>query len=116
VNQLTLIQYWISVCVKLHEPLIVCDKKDKPTGELIHGYFRSLGVTAESELEVREFIRETVSEGEIDWSDTSIEACDYTDTDLELENLDGDPNIKGIWYKSGRIFFPDDEAEDRTPS
>jgi hypothetical protein len=79
--------------------------------EVIGGYFRNFGVTAASEQEACNSVAGEVCDGDIDWSQSKISVDVIERLDSELPAKSGDWHHRGIWYRSGHVYFPlDDQA------
>jgi hypothetical protein len=110
-----LIDYWAIVHVRLAEPLPVCDSDEDPVespSSHVIGYYRNFGLRCTSSS-LREVLSHAVEDGMIDWNDTEISEA------LPFRNLHRDIRARvvpvageGIWYSSGRNFYPTDEDED----
>lgn len=98
--------YWISVCVELASPIDSAELSDE-RGSLV-GYFRNLGVTAPSEDDARRLVSEAVKDGQIDWRDSTVGRVDPDSLDEAVAARKTDHSRVGIWYRSGRAFFPAD--------
>lgn len=97
------------MCVYLREPLLGDEKGD----EVIVVYLRNFGVRATAER-VRSVIEQAVAAadlaGDIEWREStwyavSVESLDDTIAGRTLPLID-----EGIWYMSGRIFFPEEPS------
>lgn len=81
------------------------DDDDPP----IVGYFQNFGVTAGSENEAWDLVAEGISDGEISWSESTISSkVIIQQLSPTIISKSGDWTEKGVWYKSGRAFFPAD--------
>lgn len=98
--------YWISVCVELASPIDSAELADD--GGPLVGYFRNLGVSAPSEGEARRLVSVDVKDGQIDWGDSTVGRIDPDSLDVAVAARKTDLSRVGIWYRSGRAFFPAD--------
>lgn len=98
--------YSLSVLVDLATPLSIVGSSKPPAAR----YLRRLGVRSTPDR-LRSFVENAVPDGAIRWDESTCEeACpDAWDASLRerFTPIDGE----GIWYKSGRVFFPRDESE-----
>lgn len=79
----------------------------------VEGYYQTLGVTAQSEAELRTLIQDYLSS---DLGSTLVTVSDYWVPDFEGKDADikdeiGDLNNIGIWYSSGRAWFGPDDSD-----
>lgn len=101
--------YWIMVCVNLRQEILPDTEDEDDDDRPIVGYFQTFGVTADSEDKAGELVTEAISDGEIDWSESTISPGVVIHTlDPVIIARAGDWTEPGIWYKSGRGFFPAD--------
>lgn len=98
-----LVTYWISVCVVLGSPI-----ESPGEGVSLVGYYRNLGVSAPSEEAARQLVSEDVQDGQIDWGDSTVSQVDPASLDEAVVAREADHSGVGIWYRSGRAFFPAD--------
>ena len=101
--------YWVSVDVTLHEPIQVEDGDDPP----MVGYIRNFGVRA-APGSLQRIVEDTVrGEGIVRWEETEWDVVDPATLDRVVRKrivasaLDGAG--EGVWYWSGRAFFPAEE-------
>ena len=85
-----------TICVMLSDIIMPYDDRTK-----VVGYYRVYRVKAESLESARELVVEDVTDGTIDWSDSAI--CEEGEDTFEYLQRNK------IKYKSGRIFFPEQE-------
>lgn len=97
--------YWIQVCVDL-DRTVPADLSDDDDGPIV-GYYKNYSVTATSEGEALELVAGTISDGTIDWSESRVssDVVDRLDPTILLKA--GDWSTEGIWYETGRVFFPE---------
>jgi hypothetical protein len=106
--ELRLQTYWLVVCVDLHVPVHPepGQEDDDPRPDV--GYVQDFGVTAASEEEASDLVVGLISDGDICWSDSTVALTVVEHLHPEIIARAGDWTEKGIWYKSGRAFFPAD--------
>ena len=105
--------YWACVKVRFSEPVLV-DDPTKAKAAAVAGYFRLLGIRSEPN-HVRSFIEPSAGDGNVVWEETEWRPVCLTELDQAIRKrvvpLDG----AGVWYQSGRIFFPE-RVEEHEPS
>jgi hypothetical protein len=89
--------YLATVCVHLSQPLTTED------GDTVRGYYVVLGVSTRSS-DPRSILSSEVTDGIIDWSDTSWHLREPADAEDDIKRS-SDPKHQ-VWYRSGRMFFP----------
>jgi hypothetical protein len=89
----------VNVCVNLRNK-----KKFHADGILVSGYFQLFFLTSQTAASVPELISEFVTEGEIDWLESKIEEVNFPDIEPTISQRY--INGVGVWYSSGRAFFP----------
>jgi hypothetical protein len=101
--------YWIMAQVQLDRRIPPDpDDEEDDVGALV-GYFWNFGVTALSQQEACNLVEELVVDGEIYWSESEVSPGVVVEhLSPEIIARAGDWTKKGIWYKSGRVFFPAD--------
>lgn len=76
-------------------------------GQVLGSYYQNYGVSADSPAEAKALLEQTVVGAVIDWTDSEIR--EVHDEELRdpafCAGLTAERN--SIWFKSGRIFFPD---------
>jgi hypothetical protein len=103
--------FWATVHVRFPEPASV---SNDPAGKPLHGYFRYFGVRALPN-KVHAVIDRAVDDGTINWGDTKWHAVDPAELKRNVRSRIEPVVAEGIWYKSGRILYSDDEEERRVP-
>lgn len=92
------VNYWVSTCVQFDRPM------QADSGEILRGYYVHLGLRCVPS-DLRRKLVESISDGNIDWSETTWEPRDPGDISDEIIrsriNAAAD-----VWYRSGRILFP----------
>jgi hypothetical protein len=63
-------------------------------------------VTAVSPEAACLLVSDSVTDGEIDWSDSAVEEIDLNDFDNEVGSHCKDRSDVAIWHTTGRSFFP----------
>lgn len=104
-----LARFWLIVHVRLRQPIETADEGG--TGQQLVGYYQDFGVTAWSEEEARETVRSVIEDGEIDWANSTCDVSDFEHLDRSVRARSSDPDLAGIWYKSGRGFYPRPHGE-----
>ena len=101
--------YWIMARVQLDREIPPDpDDEEDDVGALV-GYFQNFGVTAPSEEDACDLVEKVVADGEIYWSESEVSPSVIIERlSPEIIARAGDWTEKGIWYKSGRAFFPAD--------
>ena len=113
--------YWLELNVKFKEPMDCEDEEDgKITYSKIYGYMQHLGATFPNEEELKAEIASLVYE-DFDAANVDIVYDDigiipphklnkwiHEDTDMHLR-LRSEPTNNGIWYRTGRGFYEDEE-------
>lgn len=104
-------RYWLIVRVGLRQPI---EAAGEGGGRLqLAGYYQDFGVTASTPADARSIVAAAVEDGDIDWKRSSCEVADFNRLNQEVKARSSDPNLVGIWYKSGRGLFPGpDEMEE----
>lgn len=79
----------------------------------IKGYIQLLGVTARSQPElvqlVKEYIYKDLESTLIDVLEMSVP--DFENQDADIKDICGDMTRVGIWYCSGRFWFSEDDDD-----
>ena len=91
--------YWVSACVLFDRPILA------DSGERVRGYYVQLGIRC-SPSELRSRLEGIISDGNIDWHDTTWERRDPSDVDDGLIRSRMNAHAEFVWYRSGRILFP----------
>jgi hypothetical protein len=100
-------EFWVMASVKLHSPSLLFDESGKPDEDgPLPGYYRTFGVTAASSKAAREMVVAAVDDGEIDWADSEISSIVPESLAAWIVEKSGDWTREGIWFESGRIFYP----------
>jgi hypothetical protein len=68
------------------------------------GYYRNIAVNAISVTEALEYLKGTIDDGDIDWKE--LEWHERTLKEFDTVIRKHYVPIKGIWYKSGRVYYP----------
>lgn len=100
--------FWVMACVALDREIPPDPGDPEDDDPPIVGYCRTFGVSAPSEDEARRLVTEAVPDGEIDWAESTISSRDLETLDPVIIVRSGDWSETGIWYRSGRAFFPAD--------
>ena len=117
--------FWINLEVIFSSkmPLLNDQKNEVSSGAT--GFFQEYGCTADDENELKEIIHADLNE--MEWLDLlktkisferigiisqeEIQSEIYADLDIR-EALKANPRKKGIWYKSGKAFFTEEDGSD----
>lgn len=94
-------RYMILALLHLREAVLGED------GQVVGSYYQNYGVSADNPAEAKVLLERTVVDAVIDWTDSEIREMD----DEELHDTTFRAGLtaerNSIWFKSGRIFFPD---------
>lgn len=90
---------WARVCVFLYRTFTADE------GEIV-GYYRNFGIQSVSVESAREVLLAEIDDGTIEWADSEFQPVQLTDLSLEFRRMLPSPQDVGIWYQSGRVFFP----------
>ena len=96
--------YLLILCVMLRSPEKVKDESEGWTE--ISGYYRVLGLTAPSEQAAKSMAASLVNDGEIDWTDSTVKPADRLSFIGRAARRRRRVLKRGVWYQSGRVFFP----------
>ena len=105
--------YWAMVEVHLYKPIPVDGPDDDATGPVV-GYIRNFGVRVkEGELQV--LLERAIDDGKIRWDASECYPVnpDTLDRIVRKRIVPVDPG--GIWYTSGRAFYPDETEDEPDP-
>jgi hypothetical protein len=89
--------FFVLVRVELKEAFLADE-------QMMRGYYRNIGVAAYSEAEAKELIHKAVEDGAVDW--LRSEWIDFQTVLPAIKKRSGGVVSPLIWYKSGRILFP----------
>jgi hypothetical protein len=93
--------------VKLRAPLPV-EGGDEGDSAVV-GYFRTVGVRCHPD-NLKQWIASVAEEDPVDWDDTTWkEVGDIRELDPEVRSRVRLTDGEGVWWTSGRVFFPPDE-------
>ncbi|MBI5366878.1 MAG: hypothetical protein HZA54_07560 [Planctomycetes bacterium] len=96
--------YRCVLAVNLHSPLTVEDEEDGPLRVI--GYFRVYALKAASASAAQAVVMAEIRDGDIDWADSSLEEVELGELPPEIRVHGSASPQAGIWYQSGRTFFP----------
>jgi hypothetical protein len=102
--------YWASVEVRLHEPIPVGDDDEEDLGPMV-GYIRNFGVRVK-DGELRSLLERTIDDGDIRWDTTECNPVDPDSLDRIVRKRIVAVEPEGVWYVSGRAFYPEDPEEE----
>ena len=106
------VDYWASVEVRLREAIPVEDDDDH-VGPVV-GYVRNFGIRIR-DGELRSLLERTIVDGDIRWETTECYPVQPDDLDPIVRKRIVAVDPDGIWYVSGRAFYPDDPDEEIGP-
>ena len=100
--------YWISLRVDLTEPLPIQSDGSEGESVVVVGFFQNFGVTAASPQAALEAASREATLGRNAGlvSEPRVTAVDPSSLETEVRQRSGDWTRAGIWYRSGRAFFP----------
>ena len=93
---------WATLSVKLTEPIRTTD--DPPEPPLI-GYFRNFGVRLRGD-EPHRLLERLIDDGSVDWGDSEYREIEPASLDRAIRKRIVAPDTFGVWYRSGRMFYP----------
>src|SRR5690242_4281603 len=98
-------QFNVVVRVVLEKPIASIDSSEV---EKLTGYYVNVGVAARDKTEAMRIISDAFNDGRIDWAESEWKSLETVDPSItaKAKSFHG----SGIWYKSGRAFFPDTKA------
>jgi hypothetical protein len=96
---------WVTVCVRLSSPV---DDVGDPSEPPAVGYFRNLGIRLPG-AQPKSYLEKMIADGSIDWNETEFYEVDPTTLDRDIRKRIVAPDENGVWYSSGRIYFPEAE-------
>jgi hypothetical protein len=91
------------VKVELKKPIRARLESSEDYGFLV-GYYRNIGVRAETVAEAMEILGNFIRDGKIVWDDAVVHDFDKVDKDISSKFDKG--GEQAIWYEAGRIFYP----------
>jgi hypothetical protein len=83
-------------------------------GALVVGYFRNFGIRIPG-AQPKAFLERLITDGTIEWDDTEFNEVDPSSLDRELRSCVTAPDADGIWYRGGRLYFPEDDGASERP-
>jgi len=95
---------WVQVCVILSRPRPSVKDSDRA----VIGYFRNFGVRILGP-QPKAFLESLIADGAIEWKDTEVNEVDPLSLDEELRACVTAPDAQGVWYRSGHIYFSEDD-------
>jgi hypothetical protein len=84
------------------------DDESGGSSEVI-GYYRVHALLAVDEGQARQLIETSVTDGRIDWNDSTLRICDANVFAKDKKTKPPKKSQTGIWYSSGRAYFPAEE-------
>ena len=98
--------FWFQISVRLHAPLDVVDERGRVTPVTGIGYYRHLAVTAATESAARKAVELIVTDGVIDWDDSSWRVIDPQQSPAIGGRVGiRDSKKEGVWYQGGHVFY-----------
>lgn len=96
--------FMINACVMLPTP----ERFEEKVGgfTLVAGYYRVFAVFAESSEQALSTVAAAITDGSIDWQDITVKQIDPDSLDDAIQAHCPLGRLSGIWYKSGRSYFP----------
>jgi hypothetical protein len=98
------VDVWVQACVHLLKPVTVADGSGPPAV----GYFRNVGLRIPGP-QPRSFLERLFPDGIVDWSETEVTEVNPSTLDRDIRALVTAPDSDGVWYRSGRLYFPEDD-------
>jgi len=95
----------VKICVMLRSPE---QFQAEESWIIVPGYYRIVAVISESDDQVRATVGADVQDGEIDWTDSTVKETSAETFCRSIEKPCPDLSKPGIWYRSGRGYFPDE--------
>jgi hypothetical protein len=83
---------------------------DDPQATPAQGYYRVLGVRA-SVNQIQQILIREIEDGIIQWPDSELQPINPDSLDNEIRKQIRPVVADGIWYRSGRIFYADEDLE-----
>jgi hypothetical protein len=99
------VDLWATVCVRLNAALNSTSDLDNPP---VAGYFRNFGVRLNG-VQSKELLTYIIDDGAVDWDDTSVSEIDPQLLDDVIRKAITAPDASGVWYRSGKMYFPASE-------
>jgi len=112
--------YWLIINASFITPWKICVESDNETDELAYGFFKEIGITANSEKSAKSLLQQylttvnKISPSKIDIeyqhigviSHDEVQTEIYEDKDINNSLLQS-PFNEGVWYSSGCGFYDD---------
>jgi hypothetical protein len=95
---------WAKVCVDLPAPISF---EGKPGGPPVVGYFQNFGLRMRQGEPAR-LLERAVIDGRINWNDSELNDVVSSQLHRDIRKAITAPDTLGIWYRSGKIFFPEE--------
>jgi hypothetical protein len=80
------------------------------SSRVLHGYYRNFGIRA-TPRGVQSAIVAAIDDGNVDWTETEWHGVDPSNLDAGIRSRIEGESCDGIWYRSGRIFYSDEDGE-----
>jgi hypothetical protein len=101
--------YWIKICVELFSEIGPAPDDADEDRRPIVGYFRNYGVTAGSERRACDLVATEITDGAIAWSESRVSCDVMARLAPAIIARAGDWSQEGVWFRSGRIFFTEED-------
>ena len=101
--------YIVTALVRFHTPVKTnpVDKNEVP--QILVGYYINLGISADSKGQAEQIINDEIKDGVIDVGEYTWKNFDPANCHPDLlDSFKFRPAYPAIWYRSGKILFPDD--------
>jgi len=93
--------YLSRLCVKLCLPFSSDDNT-------VVGYYINIGVDADTEDEAAALAEKSIVDGIVDWGASEVFEADRKTVSKDILEKRPPQQVKGLWYRSGRVLFPAD--------
>lgn len=101
--------FWVTVHVRLATPIVV--ENDPAQGPAL-GFYRKVGIRAlPGRLEA--VLTAATPEGTIEWTDTTWTQVDPNSLEKAIRDRIEPLTGEGVWYKSGRILYSNQDQQPR---
>ena len=97
--------FWVSAEVRLSTPIDVVDEDESRP---VIGYIRNFGIRATHER-LSSVVTAEITDGRVLWDHTEWYEIDPSTLDSVIRKRILPVDGEGIWYRSGRAFYPEDD-------
>jgi hypothetical protein len=94
--------YWATLCIELAAPMTFEGAVD---GQMAVGYYQNLGFRATPEAAMNQ-LEQLASDGKINWAESEWSKREVSELDNKIRKLVRPPDEFGVWYRSGKVFYP----------